>query len=443
MMKKWYWALGVTGIIIAILIILLFIVLHGGDGSVSNIYLIPVGAFSLFHESNLSVGQGGADNSPKMNPAGSDIPDAWFDISEYKPDALKNRTLMHMTDEELDELPGLEKIFHTADSNTRLWSVIGQRYTGGFDGNMTRFYRFNKVICNNSPLDICFANPPLFEYNGRNFTISVDEYHSHTTAPPTLAVHSPAPVEKMVSIISVSRQQEDSIIHISGQTDLPAGSDVMYEIWPENIATRKKTVEDVEGISGRTTPSKGEGLTVWSIDMNLSVWRPGKYIINAWPEGSDPRYGDRKMFFIPLNDTVSNGLGKDSGTGEIILYAITPSEPSSLSVSITPKPTPDKFINESHPSSDFLVFMNAPAINQSEKDQCQRLITDSKGFEKFKDISHGPVNVVWVYPYAGKQRITTVIGSETSDTYGLYYAYVDPENSSILDDGFVDWKKYW
>jgi hypothetical protein len=146
--------------------------------------------------------------------------------------------------------------------------------------------------------------------------------------------------EKMVSIVAVSRQQEDGIIQISGMTDLPAGSGVMYEIWPANISTRKKTVEDVDGISGRTAASKGEGLTPWSITINITVWRPGKYIINAWPEESDPHYGDRKMFFIPLNDTVSNGLGKDSGTGEIILYAITPSEPSSLPVFITPKPTP-------------------------------------------------------------------------------------------------------
>lgn len=145
---------------------------------------------------------------------------------------------------------------------------------------------------------------------------------------------------KMVSMVSVSRQQENSVIHLSGLTDLPVGSGVMYEIWPANITMRKKTVDDIEGISGRTFASVEEGLTVWSIDVNLTAWRPGKYIIIAWPEESDPRYGDRKMFFIPLNDTVSNGLGKDSGTGEIILYTIAPSEQSSLPVSITPKSTP-------------------------------------------------------------------------------------------------------
>ncbi len=153
----------------------------------------------------------------------------------------------------------------------------------------------------------------------------------------------PSPVNQSVSIVSVSYLPKNGTIRISGLTHLPVGSGVMYEIWPANISTRKKTVEDVEGISGQTDSSGKEGSTFWSVDMNLTLWRPGKYIVNAWPEESDPRYGDRKMFFIRLNDTVSNGLGKDSGTGEIILYAITPSEPSSLPVSITQsqRPVPD------------------------------------------------------------------------------------------------------
>jgi hypothetical protein len=65
------------------------------------------------------------------------------------------------------------------------------------------------------------------------------------------------------------------------------------------------------------------------------------------------------------------------------------------------------------------------------------------GFEKFKDYSHGPVTVVWAYPYTGTQRMSTVIGSEQSDVYGLYYAYYDPKSDSLVDDGFVNWKRYW
>ena len=233
------------------------------------------------------------------------------------------------------------------------------------------------------------------------------------------------------------------MIHFSGLTDLPPDSRVEYEIRPADIETRKKTAEDIDGITGRTSLSGKDGLNGWSVDINMTFWRTGKYIISAWPGQSDPRYGDTKAFFVPLNDTIVNGAGKESVRGEIILNEIFPSEQSSFPVSVTPKPTPDKSINKFRPSSEFLEYKNAPAITPGEKDKYERLIADSKGFEKFKDISHGPVTVVWAYPYTGRQMISTVIGSEQSDVYGLYYADYDPKNDSLVDDGFVNRKKYW
>ena len=46
MQKKWYWALGIFVVIIAILILLS----STGERSVSNFYFIPAGTFSPFHE---------------------------------------------------------------------------------------------------------------------------------------------------------------------------------------------------------------------------------------------------------------------------------------------------------------------------------------------------------------------------------------------------------
>ena len=56
-MKKWYWAIGTIGIIIAILIITLFILPGAKEGSVSNLYIIPAGTFSVFHETNVPTEQ--------------------------------------------------------------------------------------------------------------------------------------------------------------------------------------------------------------------------------------------------------------------------------------------------------------------------------------------------------------------------------------------------
>jgi len=61
-MKKWYWALGTIGVIIVILIIGLFILPATHERSVSNLYIIPAGTFSVFHEMNVTAEQNVAGN---------------------------------------------------------------------------------------------------------------------------------------------------------------------------------------------------------------------------------------------------------------------------------------------------------------------------------------------------------------------------------------------
>jgi hypothetical protein len=56
-LKKLYWVLGTTGIIIAILIITLFILPGTKEGSVSNLYIIPAGIVSPFHDTNAPMEQ--------------------------------------------------------------------------------------------------------------------------------------------------------------------------------------------------------------------------------------------------------------------------------------------------------------------------------------------------------------------------------------------------
>jgi len=51
--KKWHWALGTIGIILLILILLP----GTGERSVSNLYIIPAGTFSPFHEMNVPAEQ--------------------------------------------------------------------------------------------------------------------------------------------------------------------------------------------------------------------------------------------------------------------------------------------------------------------------------------------------------------------------------------------------
>ena len=140
-----------------------------------------------------------------------------------------------------------------------------------------------------------------------------------------------------------------------------------------------------------------------------------------------------------------------AGDGRTIIPVWTPSpfvnamvpEVSAENASANTLSKFSKSVNESPPSSEFLDYMNAPAITQGEKDQCLRLLEGSKNFSKFRDISHGPVTVRWAYPYTGNLILSTVVGSETTDPCGLYSAEIDPKNDSIVFEGLLDWKKYW
>ncbi|WP_048110963.1 hypothetical protein [Methanoregula formicica] len=145
-----------------------------------------------------------------------------------------------------------------------------------------------------------------------------------------------------VSIVSVSQQPDGRIIRLSGQANLTTGSAILYEIWPANISMRKKTASEIMGSAGKTTCYQQNGSAVWSVTMDMGSWDRGGYVMNAWPEQNDPRYGDRKIFFIPINDTISNGAGTSSGNGEILLTSLSPSETSGYLVSVTPHLTPDR-----------------------------------------------------------------------------------------------------
>jgi hypothetical protein len=97
---------------------------------------------------------------------------------------------------------------------------------------------------------------------------------------------------------------------------------------------------DVDGISGRVAVMTVNGTSLWSLVVDPSSWHTGMYIINAWPEETDPGYGDRKTFAIPINGTVAHGTGIDSGNGEILLNEIERSATPAGIVVLTPAATP-------------------------------------------------------------------------------------------------------
>jgi len=149
-----------------------------------------------------------------------------------------------------------------------------------------------------------------------------------------------AEIPRSVTIISVSQNPDTSIIRIAGWTTLPSGSEILFEIWPADIDVRKKNAGEVTGFSGKTSVFERNGSAAWSGEFDAGSWTRGGYIINAWPEQLDPRYGERVMFFIPLNDTIRNSAGTYSGNGEILLTSWSLSGTPGNPVSVTPLTTP-------------------------------------------------------------------------------------------------------
>jgi len=224
---------------------------------------------------------------------------------------------------------------------------------------------------------------------------------------------SDSSISKNVTIISVSRDDENALFRFSGLTNLPAGSIILYEIWPDDVIARKNTTSDIQGIAGRTVTSTDREAGLWSVEVNVTTWNEGKYFINAWPEQSDTRYGDRKIFCIPLNETIAQGAGDVSGSGEIILFEITPSEMSSGSVIRTPVPTP-MVINR-----DVVI---AIALNDTEvRDYIQ------DGYE-IKDVSpHCYIRI----PGDGNEYELCFPGVEIKSKNVYLTAYVDMEKRAV------------
>jgi hypothetical protein len=136
----------------------------------------------------------------------------------------------------------------------------------------------------------------------------------------TINSSNPGEFQKIVFIESLSPQSAEGTINLSGSAILPGGSGLLYEIWPGTIDARKSSDGTIDGISGLVYVHDGAASGTWSVDLDLTAWKPGKYIIIVWPvDQSDPWYGDKKVFFLPLNDTLNQGAGRLSGTGELLL----------------------------------------------------------------------------------------------------------------------------
>lgn len=108
-------------------------------------------------------------------------------------------------------------------------------------------------------------------------------------------------------------------------------------------------------------------------------------------------------------------------------------------------------INRFNPSKEFLEYMNAPSLTLDEKREAVKITGSSaaglagtqKKFGDYLNSSHGPMTILWAYPYSGDIYLSMTVGSPASDEYGLAYAIVNVDNATVLSEGFTDWHTYW
>ena len=109
---------------------------------------------------------------------------AQCEVQEANISLVHNRTLIPVTDAELDAFPGLGSTLQQAYDSSGSW-VNGYRGITDFEANISHYYDFVHRVCRDKKTMFeCFPQPPLFEYRGRYYDIQCLELYYHTTARP-------------------------------------------------------------------------------------------------------------------------------------------------------------------------------------------------------------------------------------------------------------------
>ena len=95
------------------------------------------------------------------------------------------------------------------------------------------------------------------------------------------------------------------------------------------------------------------------------------------------------------------------------------------------------------PSKEYIDYINAPVITPEQKVLVQNALETTDVFKKYADVPRKEPTYAWAYPYSGKIYVSTIIGSSSSEVYGLLWSDIDAHTGKIQDYGFSNWNKYW
>ena len=174
MRKNRYWTITITGIAVFLIILLAYT----GGNSISNLYFIPAGTCNPFQETNVSPDQVTAGNTVlRGDDPGKEQKkiDSHFDVDEWNLSSQERSSrkisVLDVTDKDLREFPGLERSLQKTVEKPNPVDM-GLRPVASFEGNVSDYVRFISSVCQNKPRSECYGDVPVFNYHGRNYSIS-------------------------------------------------------------------------------------------------------------------------------------------------------------------------------------------------------------------------------------------------------------------------------
>jgi hypothetical protein len=176
-MKKWH---GVVTIIGAVVVLIILLVSANGN-SVTNLYIIPAGTFSIFPVVNASLEKSAEGNFSSQDYLGSQdqkLMDAEVLIYEWDvsiPDRYKrNITIIHVSEKDFQDYPELEKTMLDLRDNSPLADGNRSHYLTGFSANLSDYEHWLlNSICRDKTRHDCYEDLAIFEYYGRHYDIGV------------------------------------------------------------------------------------------------------------------------------------------------------------------------------------------------------------------------------------------------------------------------------
>ncbi len=135
------------------------------------------------------------ETGPTTETITTEVPqeiDADFTIAEANITVVHFLPIVHVTYEDLKQIPELERAMHSDINNPKKW-FGGTRKVALYEGNLSRYHAFVDAVCKGKPVIECNQGV-LFEYHGDYYEVFYQEFPSyHHTAPPLENIVSSPP----------------------------------------------------------------------------------------------------------------------------------------------------------------------------------------------------------------------------------------------------------